>query len=65
MKHNKIITFMLVICMIFTLIPTNIVEAKTSKKVKLSNSSITLIEGQSKTISLKNYKKLSLWYFII
>lgn len=57
---NKLLNFILIICMILSMMPISNVEAATKKnKTSLSSKSVTMTVGQKKTLKLKNYKKLS------
>lgn len=50
--------FFLIFSMLLTMVSSTSLEAA-GKKTKLSNSNITLKVGKKKTITLKNYKKIS------
>ena len=49
---------LLVVAMVITLLPTSEAQAAT---VKISSKKATLYVGQTKTLTLKNYKKTVLW----
>lgn len=54
---EKSITMLLVITMLITLMPVNIMNVEAAENPKLANKSINIVIGQTKTIKVKNVQK--------
>lgn len=57
-KGMKVVTYLLILCMMVSIMPTN---AAAAKKIKLSKKSLTLYVGSTKTLKLKGTKKKPKW----
>lgn len=57
-KRTKLVVYLLVMCLMVSLIPNN---AAAAKRIKLSSKSITLYIGQTRTIKLKGTTKKPKW----
>lgn len=58
---KKLISSILALFLLISVIPVFSISANAASSVKLSNTSITLIVGKSKTLKLKNTNKRVIW----